>query len=1382
MEVISIKFLLSRFKYNYRWDPIKLQRLKRKQEKKARWSNFYKTVAVTNEVLTPPIEDPIKLQRLKRKQEKKARWSNFYKTVAVTNEVLTPPIEEEEKLLKKVEPAIKAPDPGANDDKVTLSWCKSESVAMDEDSQPEEKVSASDLYEPESPNDDTNDGDEGSQEEKCEVKEKKEEQQKMEHDGDEDSESRDRKDSEEDRDRDRDRELTEEEEWALLNERLVIKEQERLEREKRQAEEDARKFEEMSKDPIKLQRLKRKQEKKARWSNFYKTVAVTNEVLTPPIEEEEKLLKKVEPAIKAPDPGANDDKVTLSWYDSDLNQFLELPDLKSVVPMTEGALAHAWAGSRATHGVTTGRVCFEVRVGTVVTTTEATDKEVISNGLRVGWSTEDSSLHLGDGELSWGYESTGRAVNNGEFKDYGKLYAEKDVIGAYLDMESNPCTISYTLNGEELGNAYEFDKALLGDKPIYPHILTKNICYKVNFGYERYNLLTRTKVVRQRIEVPIEQVIEEKKARQAEIERLKEEANRRNKERKERERKEREERQKKRELEREKSSRERKEKVAEERRERGEESEERKERGDEPEERRERGEESEEKRDKGEESEEKRERGEKSEETREREVEPEEKEKETQQEPDAEGRPEKADVEEPAKQAKENGDSELKNEPMETDQSEPKETQAKEQEKEASDKEEEKQEVKDEPSAEVEKEVTEDDLLKGLLLDQRMKNVIRYFAEEELDGEEASLLAGYVLLAHAQTTPGPRPPPTTAECESAWPLQRRPDVQNMALTCARRSGGRGYHADVMSASPTIGGDVILMVGMPGSGKTYWVKNHVTEYPERRYNVLSTGALFEKMRVDCKPFRSSYEGRWDAMVTKCAKCVLKLLEMARGRKRNYILDQTNVYPSAQRRKLREFDGYRRVAVVIVTDEETYKERHKRREEADGKEVPDGAIVDMKANFTLPEKGAWLDEVIYPELEEEEARKILEGFHKEARAAGVVREREKRERSASRDGHPPHKRARDERRHSRDDRRPRDFPRDREDRWGGGGGGGGGGGRGGGQGRWGPAARGGGQSRWGPGNGRDRGGHAPPGRFDRQWGGPQHNRNNEFGRNDRDNFRGGRGGPGMRGDRGRGPPPGDASRFSRDRTNNRGPQQDKRPGPGNMGAGMGSWQRGGAPPQGAGRGRGGQGPAGAQGGLARSQGKDGANQNQNQGMNPQNQANWNQWANNWGGWGNWNQNQGNEEMYRKKYLPFLCVTSPIKSVSRNGWEGDKDLNEASGTHLTWSFSFEACLLCGHGIVLDESGPGGAGKGQQAGAGAGAGGQGQWSGYTAQQWYQWQQWQQQHGWPGYQQPQGAQQTGNMDAQAWAQYYQNYSGAGNNNGSTAAVTGVPPPAADKK
>jgi hypothetical protein len=42
------------------------------------------------------------------------------------------------------------------------------------------------------------------------------------------------------------RELTEEEEWDQLNERLKIKEQERIERELKQEQEDTKRFEELS--------------------------------------------------------------------------------------------------------------------------------------------------------------------------------------------------------------------------------------------------------------------------------------------------------------------------------------------------------------------------------------------------------------------------------------------------------------------------------------------------------------------------------------------------------------------------------------------------------------------------------------------------------------------------------------------------------------------------------------------------------------------------------------------------------------------------------------------------------------------------------------------------------------------------------------------------------------------------------------------------------------------------------------------------------------------------------------------------------------------------------------------------------------------------------
>ena len=49
-------------------------------------------------------------------------------------------------------------------------------------------------------------------------------------------------------------------------------------------------------------------------------------------------------------------------------------------------------------------------------------------------------------------------------------------------MDSNPIEISYTLNGEYQGVAYNVDREELKGQPLFPHILTKNCCFEVNFG------------------------------------------------------------------------------------------------------------------------------------------------------------------------------------------------------------------------------------------------------------------------------------------------------------------------------------------------------------------------------------------------------------------------------------------------------------------------------------------------------------------------------------------------------------------------------------------------------------------------------------------------------------------------------------------------------------------------------------------------------------------------------------------------------------------------------------------------------------------------------------------------------------------------------------
>ena len=54
----------------------------------------------------------------------------------------------------------------------------------------------------------------------------------------------------------------------------------------------------------------------------------------------------------------------------------------------------------------------------------------------------------------------------------------------------------------------------------------------------------------------------------------------------------------------------------------------------------------------------------------------------------------------------------------------------------------------------------------------------------------------------------------------------------------------------------------------------------------------------------------------------------------------------MYPNAQKRKVRPFEGMIRKAVVIVPSEEEYKARQEAQEKAGNKDVPESAVMEMK----------------------------------------------------------------------------------------------------------------------------------------------------------------------------------------------------------------------------------------------------------------------------------------------------------------------------------------------------------------------------------------------------------------------------------------------------
>lgn len=399
------------------------------------------------------------------------------------------------------------------------------------------------------------------------------------------------------------------------------------------------------------------------------------------------------------EPDVDDTVVQLAWYDSDLNVLLNEKNFLSAAPISTEGFGYIWGGVRASYGFNSGKVCFEVKL-THNNDVSHLEDEPTPNVLRVGWSVVSTSLLLGEVPLSYGYGGTGKISTNCNFKNYGKPFVVGDVVTAYLNYNDSEAIMSFAVNGELLGRAYTISVRELKGQPLFPHLLTKNVCFEVNFGS---------------CDTP-------------------------------------------------------------------------------------------------------------------------------------------------------------------------------------------------------------------------------WFPAED----------GYTWAAKVpleQRISGPRRPERKEDCE-----------------------------------------MLMMCGLPGAGKTVWANQWTEENPDKCYNILGTNNLIDRMKVQGLPRKRNYHGRWDVLIDKCTKCLNRLLGMASHRRRNYILDQTNVYPSAQKRKMRNFEGFVRRAIVIVPTDEEFRRRVAKREAEEGKDVPDSAVLEMKANFRLPEKGEFFDEVRYIELNENDARPLVERYNKEGREAG------------------------------------------------------------------------------------------------------------------------------------------------------------------------------------------------------------------------------------------------------------------------------------------------------------------------------------------------------------------------------------------------------------
>lgn len=106
-------------------------------------------------------------------------------------------------------------------------------------------------------------------------------------------------------------------------------------------------------------------------------------------------------------------------------------------------------------------------------------------------------------------------------------------------------------------------------------------------------------------------------------------------------------------------------------------------------------------------------------------------------------------------------------------------------------------------------------------------------------------------------------------------------------------------------------ELVMMVGLPASGKTTWVEKHVADNAEKQYNVISTTTMINKMtvgssvcyllsrregfnicliQVNGEPRKKHHTGKWELVVQKATRSLQEMLRAASQRRRNVIIDQ------------------------------------------------------------------------------------------------------------------------------------------------------------------------------------------------------------------------------------------------------------------------------------------------------------------------------------------------------------------------------------------------------------------------------------------------------------------------------------------------------------
>ncbi len=152
---------------------------------------------------------------------------------------------------------------------------------------------------------------------------------------------------------------------------------------------------------------------------------------------------------------------------------------------------------------------------------------------------------------------------------------------------------------------------------------------------------------------------------------------------------------------------------------------------------------------------------------------------------------------------------------------------------------------------------------------------------------------------------------------------------------------------------------IMLIGMPGSGKSTYIDKLKAQNPDRDYVVLSTDDVLERLGNEHGwDYRQAYEN----IPFKKVQAIFNTnFRQAVKDKRDIIIDQTNLTVKSRAKKLNKIPKeYKKIGIVFSVDEDEMNRRLNERAARTGKFIPQHVLENMMGYYVPPSRSEF-DEV-------------------------------------------------------------------------------------------------------------------------------------------------------------------------------------------------------------------------------------------------------------------------------------------------------------------------------------------------------------------------------------------------------------------------------------